>query len=56
MAEASKKKISVFTEQEKINIVNDFEYYNIKKERENDPLNGEIVPTDPFAEQMLSST
>ena len=34
MVEACKKKINVFTEQEKKNIVNEFEYYNIKKERE----------------------
>lgn len=50
MTEINKKRVTVFTEQEKKNIVNDFEYYNIKKEREHDPENGENIPTDPFAE------
>lgn len=46
----------MFTEQEKQHIVDDFEYYNVRKEKdfENDP--GCVLPTDPFAEQMLSST
>lgn len=46
----------VFSEQEKEGIVAEFEYYN---KRERDVIvDGEhqIVPTDPFAEQMLSST
>jgi len=59
MQEGVKKKtIHVFTEQEKKNTVNEFEYYNIKKEKERDldPESGQPMPTDPFAEQMLSST
>ena len=36
--------------------MSEFEYYNIKKEREVTPAGGLIMPTDPFAEQMLSST
>ena len=48
--------MQVFSEQEKEGIVAEFEYYN-KKERDV-IVDGEhhIVPTDPFAEQMLSST
>lgn len=56
MAEANKKKLNVFTEQEKKNIVSEFEYYNIKKERDVTPAGSQVMPTDPFAEQMLSST
>lgn len=54
MANATKKKVSVFTDAEKRNIIDDFEYYNIKKELS--PEDGQVLPTDPFAEQMLSST
>ena len=49
------KMVNVFTEQEKEGIVSEFEYYN---KRERDVIvDGEhqVVPTDPFAEQMLSS-
>lgn len=49
------KKVNVFTEQEKEGIISEFEYYN---KRERDVIvDGEhqVVPTDPFAEQMLSS-
>jgi len=48
--------VDVFSAQEKESIVAEFEYYN-KKEREV-VVEGEnqILPSDPFAEQMLSST
>lgn len=58
MTKGSKKhhKVSVFTKAEKEGIVSEFEYYN-KRERDV-IIDGEhqVVPTDPFAEQMLSST
>jgi predicted nucleotidyltransferase len=54
MAEATHKKVHVFTDLEKKHIIDDFEYYNIKKEL--GPEEGQVLPTDPFAEQMLSST
>lgn len=45
------EKVSVFTEQEKEKVIQEFAYYNFK----NDPNggeggNGEIVHTDPFTE------
>lgn len=48
------EKISVFTEQEKEKVIQEFAYYNFKA----DPTDGEgeIVHTDPFTEQMLNST
>ena len=48
MIDATRKKVSVFTDLEKRNIVDDFEYYNIKKEMS--PDDHQILPTDPFAE------
>ncbi len=56
MVDATKRKVSVFTEAEKKNIIEEFEYYNVRKERSFDPEDGYVMPTDPFAEQMLSST
>ena len=52
------KKVNVFSEQEKEGIVSEFEYYNVKKEREsiNNHDGHQVQQTDPFAEQMLSST
>jgi hypothetical protein len=56
MHDALKRKVSVFTKAEKNNINEEFEYYNVRKERSFDPESGQVMPTDPFAEQMLSST
>jgi len=48
--------VHVFSETEKEGIIAEFEYYN-KRERDV-IIDGEhqVVPTDPFAEQMLVST
>ena len=56
MVDATKRKVSIFTEAEKKNIIEEFEYYNVRKERSFDPEDGYVMPTDPFAEHMLSST
>jgi hypothetical protein len=56
MLDALKRKVSVFTEAEKNNINEEFEYYNVRKEQSFDPKSGQVMPTDPFTEQMLSST
>ena len=56
MADAGKKKVSVFTDTEKRHIIEEFAYYNVRKEKDFDPESGQPLPTDPFAEQMLSST
>ena len=56
MITKSKKAVKVFSDSEKEGIVAEFDYYN---KRERDVIvDGEhqVVPTDPFAEQMLSST
>ena len=54
--EKNTRQVKVFSDQEKNGIVSEFEYYN-KKERDV-VVDGEhqVLPTDPFAEQMLSST
>ena len=56
MQKGKQKPVLVFSEAEKEGIVAEFEYYN-KRERDV-VIDGEhqVVPTDPFAEQMLSST
>lgn len=47
----------VFSDQEKKQIISEFEHYTIKKEREpNLNENSQYIPTDPFGEQMLAST
>jgi len=48
--------VHVFSDSEKDGIISEFEYYN-KRERDI-IIDGEhqVVPTDPFAEQMLVST
>jgi len=56
MVDAGKKKVSVFTDTEKRHIIEEFEYYNVRKEKDLDPESAHPLPTDPFAEQMLSST
>lgn len=56
MVDAVKKKVSVFTDTEKRHIIEEFEYYNVRKEKDFDPESAHPLPTDPFAEQMLSST
>ena len=43
MTEKPAKKVSVFTDQEKEGIVSEFEYYNVKKERESANQEGCIV-------------
>lgn len=50
MTEAQAAKVEVFTLHEKDKIVNDFEYYNQKKE------DGKGAGDDPFLEQKLQST
>lgn len=56
VSEKNTRQVKVFSDQEKNGIVSEFEYYN-KKERDV-VVDGEhqVLPTDPFAEQMLSST
>jgi hypothetical protein len=49
MQDASKRKVSVFTDSERQGIVADFDYYNVRKERGN-----EVLPTDPFGDHQLS--
>ena len=59
MQDRPAKKVNVFTDSEKDGIISEFEYYNVKKERDLNPNPDEshdIKQTDPFAEQMLSST
>ena len=53
------KQVNVFSEQEKQSIISEFEYYNIKKEKDPAMKNSQMSPknkdditmlTDPFAE------
>ena len=50
MTDRPDKKVNVFSDQEKEGIVSEFEYYNVKKERESNPESHQPQQTDPFAE------
>ena len=51
MTDRPAKKVNVFTDSEKEGIISEFEYYNVKKERDPNPDSSHgVQQTDPFAE------
>jgi|LauGreDrversion4_2_1035121.scaffolds.fasta_scaffold219073_2 hypothetical protein len=59
MQTTCKTKVNVFSTSEKEAIMQEFEHYNQRKEKERgeqDTDGGQQIPTDPFAEQLLVST